>query len=1348
MRSAMPEFVIPSDKDQLLQTQPGKYSVRNVYPLRDIQNILADTNAILQEEGPSFLLEHFDKFFSVLVHGSNLKIPVHLLAVDRIHKCLKMFTNELEKQYDRGREPAAEDKPQLLTITNMLAYLLSSLIRHIEIVVSEESAGGSSKQRKKVSSKTDWELKWYDQIDEILVQIYHWIQLPLEKLWQPPIADGSFIKCISEICYRVLERCKNVKDKSVRESIFQILGTLVKRYNHSISFVIKVVQLVKMCDGLAVYLATGIIEVIEQTKYTGIIKEILREVDRATPEEGGTRNIATFLDAITSSKPNLILPAVSNLTDHLANECYLMRNCVIGILGTIVKEILTSEDLSEDQKTTRDECLENLMDHLLDTNAFVRSKTLQVWQYLCTEGAVPLVNQNALLTAVIHRLNDKNAIVRKYAFQLLRTLLQCNPFAGKFNLDKLTQQLADAKKKLKTLRIRFASISKPGAKIRVDIWNALAPSIQSAISNICVEEHMECEEDILSELDSRFENLRQLLFQEKIREALEQLMSLSAKLPESFPIDTMTPENKEEFLMSVLHKVFIDSQEVQIVTENQGSGDIDQQMKEYEKEKETRKEDYATQARLVEYIKNCLIFATELSKAIPVAEIQLSSISPSDAIEACSFLGIACQFNVEGAKDAMRKALRQVYSSDVSVCENLAKVYTELYIRDSEQYTSERHKALVIAKALIKMVKSLEPGESPALTKLITLWREKEVISAEVFRVLWERFSLKLTDTLPEESRAALMLLTMASTTESAVVTGNFDILVSVGLGPRAETDLLLARDTCRAMTKVAVQNPDPLKCPSRLPNEHEVFEKILLLLVNKFQDIDETCYTTFSTEAINAIYHLADQPDLLMKQMLSQLVKNFQLANGTIHRRNMPSAQLANLLHVVGHIAIRQMIHLDMHVYKELKRRNTLIEMVKMKRKGDINIRNIADTTARSIRDGELDTPSSASRMRRLKDTSTIEDNGQEAIEGATADDSDAEFIHNVLENEVVSGNGLLAKFVPMVLDVCQHPEKYTDEDVQISGSLALSKMMTVSSLFCKEYLQLLITIMERSPYPSNRANLLVGVTDLMNRFPNEVEPWTKHVYGRLRDESPLVRRTCVKMLSNLIMKEMVRVKGQVSELALCVNDPEEDIRQETIKFFNELANKGNALYNIMPDILSRLTDCDLKLDEDKFQHIIKFVLGLLQKEKQIDAIIEKVCIRFKLATTERQWRDLAYCLSLLKFNAKGIRRLVDNLHHMKDKIHHEPVFKVLNGIVDQARKKTETKAACLELEEKLKQMLDGNDKENEKPDSDAAIMPPPPTTPRQLTTSRQTATPRQARTPREATRRSSRIRSTPRNT
>lgn len=78
-----------------------------------------------------------------------------------------------------------------------------------------------------------------------------------------------------------------------------------------------------------------------------------------------------------------------------------------------------------------------------------------------------------------------------------------------------------------------------------------------------------------------------------------------------------------------------------------------------------------------------------------------------------------------------------------------------------------------------------------------------------------------------------------------------------------------------------------------------------------------------------------------------------------------------------------------------------------------------------------------------------------------------------------------------------------------------------------------------------------------------------------------------------------MVRVRGQISELALCVVDEDTKIRQDSRQFFKALSHKGNALYNVIPDILSRLTDPNLDLKESEFQEIIKYVLSSEKKRK-----------------------------------------------------------------------------------------------------------------------------------------------------
>ena len=47
--------------------------------------------------------------------------------------------------------------------------------------------------------------------------------------------------------------------------------------------------------------------------------------------------------------------------------------------------------------------------------------------------------------------------------------------------------------------------------------------------------------------------------------------------------------------------------------------------------------------------------------------------------------------------------------------------------------------------------------------------------------------------------------------------------------------------------------------------------------------------------------------------------------------------------------------------------------------------------------------------------------------------------------------------------------------------------------------------------------------------------------------------------------------MKGQISDMAFCIVDSVKRISGLAKLFFAELSKKGNTLYNIMPDIISR---------------------------------------------------------------------------------------------------------------------------------------------------------------------------------
>jgi condensin complex subunit 1 len=76
--------------------------------------------------------------------------------------------------------------------------------------------------------------------------------------------------------------------------------------------------------------------------------------------------------------------------------------------------------------------------------------------------------------------------------------------------------------------------------------------------------------------------------------------------------------------------------------------------------------------------------------------------------------------------------------------------------------------------------------------------------------------------------------------------------------------------------------------------------------------------------------------------------------------------------------------------------------------------------------------------------------------------------------------------------------------------------------------------------------------------RFPNLLEPWTEHIYARLRDPSASVRKNAVLVISHLILNDMMKVKGFINEMAVRIEDEDKRISSLAKLFFHELSKKG----------------------------------------------------------------------------------------------------------------------------------------------------------------------------------------------
>lgn len=108
-----------------------------------------------------------------------------------------------------------------------------------------------------------------------------------------------------------------------------------------------------------------------------------------------------------------------------------MRNSLFGVMNTMIVDHLSGEDLNEEQRTLRDQCLDDLYHHMNDISSYVRSKVLQIWNDLKNKHAVPVAQISRIVSRAIERLEDKTTTVRKNAIVLLRSFLESNPFASK-----------------------------------------------------------------------------------------------------------------------------------------------------------------------------------------------------------------------------------------------------------------------------------------------------------------------------------------------------------------------------------------------------------------------------------------------------------------------------------------------------------------------------------------------------------------------------------------------------------------------------------------------------------------------------------------------------------------------------------------------------------------------------------------------------------------------------------------------------------------------------------------------------------------------------------------------------
>ncbi|KAI8908508.1 non-SMC mitotic condensation complex subunit 1-domain-containing protein [Gorgonomyces haynaldii] len=668
---------------------------------------------------------------------------------------------------------------------------------------------------------------------------------------------------------------------------------------------------------------------------------------------------------------------------------------------------------------------------------------------------------------------------------------------------------------------------------------------------------------------------------------------------------------------------------------------------------------------LLNYYEGGFGFIQQIKRASDIICELLGSSVKTEVVAAMRFFVIAHRFDMECAQNGILCMVHKIWEKDTSdseigsIRDHLIRNFVDIHMNPPN---SPSNPEKIIASALISLVSSMDLAQQTSLDQLLFTMAQRDLIPDSLSAELWLRFASRSLDV--NERKFSLVLIGMIGRAKKEIIAERLDVLTRIGLG-ELSNEMDVAKYCCIAILQMLNQKREKgsLAAPqARQKREHPTVVRLLSLLLQPSTDLK---WLGFAEQAINCLYEFVEHPDVLCGEIIQKMTaKIFRVSESaddqmskvadmlsTMQFEDKQESQetfqssvvfdLCQLVFVVGHVALKQIVYLEA-IESEYKRRKHL------------------NGTQKKTNDLEMVTGS--------------------------VEDEFADRVQFVREKELLFGpKSLLTVFGRLLTFISVNHSVFKSQILHSLTMVSLVKFCCVSASFCETHLELIFKTLQ-SGSPTIRSNIVIGLGDLAISFNSLIDPNIQFLYQRLEDPDFTVKKNAFMVLTFLILNGMIKVKGQISEMAKCLEDEDTRIRNMAKLFFTELALKDNAIYNNLPDILSNL----VSVPQQKYHKIIKYIMGFITKERQNEAIVEKLCYRFKSCDTERAWTDVGYCLSLLSFGTeKSLKKLQDALPLYSDKLYSEQLFKNLNDILNKIKTvgKPELKALAESFRETLQQ-------------------------------------------------------------
>lgn len=893
---------------------------------------------------------------------------------------------------------------------------------------------------------------------------------------------------------------------------------------------------------------------IDNPQLDPFVSEFVREIaripaDRLVQDVAAAKSVANFLSEFSDRYPQVFAANLALLLSLLDVNAYTVRNGIVHVITGLIRHDPNPDDPLLDVLLQR---------ALRDAHAFTRSKALQSWIVLSDAGVVPSRLFPILADMAASRLDDRTAAVRKYAAQLLVTLMKNNPFGPALKLSHFLEKLQE---------------------IRADFPD----DDEEPVTDLADES---VNEDVTNREEQNTGN-------EQNENTSDNENATSNSGQDESTADQPTSEADSE---SGDHSESKNDNVDQSPHQAEEAPSPENVLSEEVEEKSAPTEEERAAFIKKRFYKTAVNFIRFLETGLDTMYNMLRSKSITDVAEAVSLLVTVVQFQLEAASGrAVRKMLPLILARETNIRDKAIDAYVRLLAPGGVESVDQKEPAMGVVKGLTALAVGSTMGELACLEELVNALSASRknclAITPAVTVVLWDMFSGRVMGTSNEQRRAAGMLVAMVAAKHPDSVAQRVDILSRVGL-----KDPAYARWSCVALCALPVgSDEDGQVC-------------------NHLVDLCKTSNDLSTVEqAINAIFALSHEPENHTEGIIRTLAQDIHSEPEKVGAR-----KLSRFFIVVGHIAVKQLVRVE-RLVSILRKRVTVTQL----------------------------------------------DENQEQEEQAIAE---ADQALEKAQCELLESGSLLHRYGHVARRVAA--DKNAQAEIRSCAVLCLAKLMCVQKDFCADNLRLLFSILATATEPAIRANAVISLGDLTVRFPNMVEPWSSHIYNSLRDDDVKVRKNTLLVLTHLILNDMIKVKGQIVEMAICVLDKDDRIVDLARLFFHELSRKSaNAIYNILPDTISCMSKMD-NLSSTGFKTVIGFLMSLMDKEKHADGMVEKLCHRYRSSVSDRENRDLAYCISQLNISSKGLQKLNESFKSYSTAIIDDEVHEMMMQAVAKRNK------------------------------------------------------------------------------